>query len=133
MDISINTTSATQSANNQATQNATGIAAPTTESQKADFTATRVTDIEEKAKLEENANNADRAKLDLIKQAARDRIASFESGENPFLSDVRFTAYNSEQAEFEIRFTDISTGQITTQFERELLAGYDVKLVDGVI
>ena len=130
MDVSVNTNS--NAANQQLNNTNAGVAAPQTQGQRADQAAERVVATKSSASLENDAQNLDQKKFDLIKKVA----AQFSVGDNPFLNDVKFTVYNNGQqstgGEYVIRFTDLSTGQIDVKSEVQLLgqsAGGD--LVSG--
>lgn len=119
MDVTINTSQPTQGTNSSSAGQ-TGAAAAQTESQRADATAERVVASAEKQNLENDVNHAEKRRLDLIKKTA----AHFSSGDNSFLSDIKFTVYNQSHTaggDYEIRFTDLSTGAIEIKNDVELL------------
>ncbi len=121
MDINLNNV---QASNPASTNNLTGTAAPQTEAQKSDQQVQRVTVAQESANLENNASNADEKRFEAIKS----RATTFISGSNPFLNDIKFTIYGqspiaSQINKYEIRFTDLKTGQIEVKSEAELFAG----------
>lgn len=120
MDVTINTSQPTQGTNSS-NASQTGASAALTEGQKADLNAERVVASTEKQDIENSLKDAEQRKFDLIKRTA----ASFSKGDNPFLSNVIFTIYDnqfaSQQSDYEIRFTDVSTGKIEIKGEVELL------------
>ncbi len=132
MDVTINSQPPAQSNPNSSTSQ-TGAAAAQTETQRADANVQRVTNVEEKSSLEDNTKNVEQKRFDLIKRTA----ASFSSGDNAFLSDIAFTVYNGSQAtegQYEIRFTDISTGSIEIKNDIELLGTSSAgELVSGSV
>lgn len=130
MDISVSSVQNQQQIANNAAQ--AGVAAPQTEPQKADYTAQRVTKADQSAQLEDNARNSEQSKFNTLKTIS----ANFTGGENPFLSDISFTIYNKTNnakiGNYEIRFTDLGTGQISVKSESELLASVPTgELVSG--
>ncbi len=124
MDVSsVNSASqavqSTQSVSAQA-----GVAAVQTTDQRQDFTAQRVVSTQEKSNLEENAARSEEKRFETLKGLA----VKLVSGENYYLSDMVFTVYSGNLPstnQYEIKFTDISTGRIETKSEPEviLLAG----------
>jgi hypothetical protein len=122
MEINLNQV---QQSTSQATNTGlTGAAAPQTEAQRADVSATRVVSPKESAVLEDKASGADEARFSAIKS----RAAKFVGGENPFLSDIKFTIYgqnasNSGIGEYVIRFTDLSTGRVEVKTDFQLFEG----------
>lgn len=120
MDVTINTSQPTQGTNSS-NASQTGVSATQTEGQRADLSAERVVASAEKQNIEQDVNNAEQRRFDIIKRTA----ANFSKGENAFLSDIKFTIYNgslsSQTSDYEIRFTDINTGKIEIKNEVELL------------
>ncbi len=132
MDVSsVNSVPASQSAQSSAVQ--TGVAASQTEAQRADVSAKRVVQVNEKVAVEDNAARAEEKKFEAIRSAS----ARFVSGENSFLRDIKFTIHNSQNNsagnEYEIRFTDISSGNIDVKKDIELLGGASGNVVSGNI
>lgn len=122
MDVTINTSQPTQGTNSSNTSQ-TGVAAVQTEGQRADQGAERVVVANEKQNLENDLSNAEQKRFEAVKRAA----ANFIKGDNPFLSDVKFTIYNSsvptasEIGSYEIRFTDLNSGKVDIKLDAELL------------
>lgn len=101
---------------------AAGVVAPQTQGQRADLAATRVVSTKETARGDVPQYTQGKA-LEAIKYQAR-----MVAGENPFLNDISFTVYtngNSELpgSEYVIRFTNVSTGEVTLKTAPELFAG----------
>jgi len=130
MDVTLNTSQPTQGTNNS-TAGQAGSAAAQTEGQKADATAQRVVAGTEKQSLENNADNADQKRFDVIRRAA----AQFSKGDNSFLNDVKYTVYNGGgESTYEIRFTDVNTGTIDVKSEAQLLGTQNAgNIVSGSI
>jgi hypothetical protein len=111
---------------------AAGVVAPQTQAQRADAAATRV--VQTKDSQQSNLQFSQGRTLEAIKYQAR-----MVAGDNPFLNDISFTVYTNGNAtlpgsEYVIRFTDVSTGQVTLKTAPELFAGADGgALVNGSI
>jgi hypothetical protein len=119
MEINLNST--IQSTNPATNNNTAGTAAPQTEAQKADLTATRVVLSKESAVLEDKASSSEERRFEQIKS----RASKFVGGDNPFLSDIKFTVYGQHESpvnEYVIRFTDLSTGTVEVKTEQQLYA-----------
>lgn len=117
MEINLNNV---QSANPATNNNAAGVAAPNTNEQRADISATRVVSPKETANLEDKASSADERRFDAVKT----RSLQYSKGENYILNDIKFTVYSKQSPdEYLVRFTDIKTGAIEIKNEAELFRG----------
>jgi|GEM_PF-2956491 len=132
MDLSISSIPNQQQVSNNSAQ--AGNVAPQTEPQRQDYTVQRVTSTNDTAKLEDNARDAESKKFNTLKSVA----ASYTGGDNQFLSDISFTIYNKNNnaqiSNYEIRFTDLSSGAIQIKSEAALLAeAPSGELVSGTV
>lgn len=128
MDVSsLNSVQTNQSQSVQSSAAQTGVSSAQTEAQRADVSAQRVVSVSEKAALEENAARAEEKKFETIKNAA----AKYVDGANSFFKDVRFTVNDSLLGATEIRFTDISTGEIEVKKDIELVTSVSGNVVSG--
>ncbi len=118
--MEVNLNSAVQGSSPASSNNAAGVSAP----QRADVAATRPVSSKETANLENKASNAEQRRFD----AVRSRAATYVSGANSVLNDIKFTIYSgssksSVSYEYVVKFTDVSTGAIETKTEAQLFQG----------
>lgn len=124
MDLSVSSVPNQQQVSNNAAQ--AGNVAPQTEPQRQDYTVQRVTTSDQSSHIEDNARDSETRRFQTLKSVA----ASYIAGKNPFLNDVKFTVYNrannAQIGNFEIRFTDLSTGVVEVKSEAALLGAGNI-------
>lgn len=115
-------------------QNTSGIAAPKTETQRAESQLQRIVDTQETQQKNFNLNDQEQARFEAVKKAARHIIST-----NPLSpSSARFTIYRdtlSDGIVFVTRFTNISDGKVTLIREPDLLSQIREQgtLLDGMV
>lgn len=132
VDISISSIPNQQQISSNSSQ--VGVAAPQTETQRAESSAKNVTVSDNSRQLEDNARDSESRRFEAIKQVA----GSFRKGDNPFLSDLTFTIYNASNTEvgnYEIRFTDINLGTVEIKTEQQLFteSGVSSEIISGSV
>ena len=110
-----------------------GTTATRVDTQQTEINVQRVAEVKESFEPQVEARSPEEARFEAIRAAAR-----YYKGANPFLADIKYTIYKNNQAnEYEIRFTDVGTGDIEVKTERQLLAVPSVRdtgtLVDGTV